>query len=114
MYNLLFRFGTCTCLCLEPMNPFDVRLTFQAIMAEGKQHAVAIGLMKMSSEEMYAQFFLFTFYSAVKYVIRTERFGSICGFDIKSLYFRLAKNKGIGVDNIHYIGDGLWHMQVVK
>jgi len=46
--------------------------TIVAIMAEGKQHALAIGLTKMSSEE-----------------IRTV-------------------NKGIGVDNIHYLNDGLW------
>lgn len=49
-----------------------------AVMAEGKEHAVAIGLMKMSSEEL------------------------------------LAKNKGVGVDNIHYLNDGLWLMKPVK
>ena len=49
-----------------------------AVMAEGKEHAVAIGLMKMSSEEL------------------------------------LAKNKGIGLDNIHYLNDGLWLMKPVK
>ena len=49
-----------------------------AVMAEGKKHAVAIGLMKMSSEEL------------------------------------VAKNKGIGVDNIHYLNDGLWLMRPVK
>ena len=49
-----------------------------AVMAEGKEHAVAIGLMKMSSEEL------------------------------------LAKNKGIGLDNIHYLNDGLWLMKAVK
>lgn len=49
-----------------------------AVMAEGKEHAVAIGRMKMSSEEL------------------------------------LAKNKGVGVDNIHYLNDGLWLMKPVK
>ncbi|KAB5556198.1 hypothetical protein DKX38_007107 [Salix brachista] len=43
-----------------------------AIMAEGKQHALAIGFTKMSAK------------------------------DIKSI------NKGIGVDNMHYLNDGLW------
>ncbi|KAI8643404.1 malignant T cell-amplified sequence 1-like protein [Parasitella parasitica] len=43
-----------------------------AIMAEGKENALAIGLLKMSTEE------------------------------IKSV------NKGIGVDNIHYLTDPLW------
>jgi PUA domain protein len=41
-------------------------------MAEGKQHALAIGYTKMSAQ------------------------------DIRSI------NKGIGVDNMHYLNDGLW------
>ncbi|XP_063970608.1 malignant T-cell-amplified sequence 1-like isoform X1 [Lytechinus pictus] len=49
-----------------------------AIMAEGKTHALAIGLMKMSSEEI------------------------------------MNVNKGIGIDNIHYLNDGLWHMKQIK
>eukprot|EP00808_Paulinella_micropora_P022754 g68125.t1 len=43
-----------------------------AIMAEGKQHACAIGVMKMSTDQ------------------------------IKTL------NKGVGVDTLHYLNDGLW------
>jgi PUA domain protein len=43
-----------------------------AIMAEGKEHALAIGYTKMSAN------------------------------DIKNI------NKGIGVDNMHYLNDGLW------
>jgi len=49
-----------------------------AIMAEGKEHAIAVGLTTMSTQ------------------------------DIASI------NKGIGVDNIHYLNDGLWHMKAVK
>jgi len=49
-----------------------------AIMVEGKQHAVAIGLMKMSTEE------------------------------IKQV------NKGIGVDTIHYLNDGIWNLTPLK
>ncbi|XP_051151955.1 uncharacterized protein LOC127265944 isoform X2 [Andrographis paniculata] len=45
-----------------------------AIMAEGKQHALAIGYTKMSAK------------------------------DIRTI------NKGIGVDNMHYLNDGLWKM----
>ncbi|XP_057312941.1 malignant T-cell-amplified sequence 1 homolog isoform X2 [Hydractinia symbiolongicarpus] len=48
--------------------------TIVAIMAEGKEHAVSIGVTKMSTQEI------------------TE------------------KNKGIGVDNIHYLNDGMWVM----
>uniref|UniRef100_A0A453GVS4 PUA domain-containing protein n=1 Tax=Aegilops tauschii subsp. strangulata TaxID=200361 RepID=A0A453GVS4_AEGTS len=47
----------------------------QAIMAEGKQHALAIGFTKMSAK------------------------------DISTI------NKGIGVDNMHYLNDGLWKME---
>eukprot|EP01099_Mayorella_cantabrigiensis_P000489 TRINITY_DN1228_c0_g2_i1.p1 TRINITY_DN1228_c0_g2~~TRINITY_DN1228_c0_g2_i1.p1 ORF type:complete len:183 (-),score=35.80 TRINITY_DN1228_c0_g2_i1:318-866(-) len=43
-----------------------------AVMAEGKVHALAIGLLKMSTDEIK------------------------------------ESKKGIGVDNIHYLGDGLW------
>jgi len=46
-----------------------------AIMAEGKQHALAIGYTKMSAK------------------------------DIRTI------NKGIGVDNMHYLNDGLWKME---
>ncbi|XP_005111424.1 malignant T-cell-amplified sequence 1 isoform X2 [Aplysia californica] len=49
-----------------------------AIMAEGKQHALAIGQTKMSTEEI------------------------------------VTKNKGVGVDNIHFLNDGLWLMKTVK
>nr|CAD1828490.1 unnamed protein product [Ananas comosus var. bracteatus] len=46
-----------------------------AIMAEGKEHALAIGFTKLSAKD-----------------IRTV-------------------NKGIGVDNMHYLNDGLWKME---
>lgn len=45
-----------------------------AIMAEGKQHALAIGQMKMSSE------------------------------DIQSI------NQGVGIENLHFLTDGLWRL----
>lgn len=43
-----------------------------AIYAEGKEHAMAIGITKMSTDEI------------------------------------VSKNKGIGVDTVHYLMDGLW------
>lgn len=43
------------------------------IFAEGKKHALAIGIMKMSSADI------------------------------------ASKNKGIGVEVVHYLNDGLWH-----
>ncbi|KNC84285.1 malignant T cell-amplified sequence 1 [Sphaeroforma arctica JP610] len=58
------------------MSPAE-KETVVAIMGEGKTHAMAIGRMKMSSE------------------------------DIQS------KNKGIGVDNMHYLQDGLWQTKTL-
>ncbi|XP_011478227.1 malignant T-cell-amplified sequence 1 isoform X1 [Oryzias latipes] len=52
--------------------------TVVAIMAEGKQHALCVGVMKMSAE------------------------------DIEKV------NKGIGIENVHYLNDGLWHMKTYK
>ncbi|GIX91317.1 malignant T-cell-amplified sequence 1 [Caerostris extrusa] len=52
--------------------------TVVAIMAEGKEHALAVGLTSMTTDD-------------------------------------IAKvNKGIGVENIHYLNDGLWQMKPVK
>lgn len=51
--------------------------TIVAIMAEGKEHAMAIGIMKMSSSEIQ------------------------------------EKNIGIGIDNIHFLCDGLWKLGTV-
>ncbi|KAL1432752.1 hypothetical protein MTO96_012960 [Rhipicephalus appendiculatus] len=52
--------------------------TVVAIMAEGKEHSLAVGFTTMSTD------------------------------DIASI------NKGIGVENVHYLNDGLWHMKPVK
>lgn len=52
--------------------------TVVAITAEGKQHAVAIGKMAMSSEEIR------------------------------------ETNKGIGIEVIHFLNDGLWQMKQLE
>lgn len=52
--------------------------TVVAIMAESKDHALAIGKTVMSTSDI------------------------------------AAKNKGIGVENYHYLNDGLWNMAPVK
>ncbi|RDD41711.1 Malignant T-cell-amplified sequence 1 [Trichoplax sp. H2] len=52
--------------------------TIVAVMAEGKQHAISIGKMKLSSEN-------------------------------------IAKiNKGIAIENIHFLGDGLWYVSELE
>eukprot|EP00995_Heteronema_vittatum_P006375 NODE_2016_length_849_cov_283.008750_g1414_i0.p1 GENE.NODE_2016_length_849_cov_283.008750_g1414_i0~~NODE_2016_length_849_cov_283.008750_g1414_i0.p1 ORF type:complete len:185 (-),score=64.64 NODE_2016_length_849_cov_283.008750_g1414_i0:159-713(-) len=48
-----------------------------AIYVEGKEHAAAVGVTKMSTQEIR---------------------------DI---------NKGHGIENVHYLGDGLWHNQTL-
>lgn len=59
------------------MSPAEMG-TVVAIMAEGKEHALAIGCTAMSTADI------------------------------------TSKNKGIGVENYHYINDGLWNMKGVK
>jgi len=49
-----------------------------AIMAEGKQHALAIGFMKMSTDEI------------------------------------ASVNKGIAIETLHYLNDGLFQMKNIK
>lgn len=71
-------------------------------MAEGKQHALAIGLMKLPAKEMYV------YYSAQLSSI-TYIFAHY--FIVLLLFIRIEVNKGIGIDNIHYLNDGLWRME---
>ena len=52
--------------------------TVVAVMAEGKDHALAIGCTAMSTEDI------------------------------------ASKNKGVGVENYHYLNDGLWNMKAIK
>lgn len=59
------------------MNPAE-KATVVAIMAEGKENCLAIGMTTLSTDD-------------------------------------IAKvNKGIGVENCHYLNDGLWNMKPVK
>lgn len=51
--------------------------TVVAVMAEGKQHALAVAVTKMSTDEI------------------------------------LEINKGVALDNIHYLMDGLWHIKAL-
>lgn len=31
-----------------------------------------------------------------------------------SIFYRLKVNKGVGIENCHYLNDGLWQMKPVK
>jgi PUA domain protein len=62
----------------SPGARMDVSLpqdTVVAVMAEGKEHCVSIGITKMSTEDI------------------------------------AHVNKGIGIENIHFLCDGLWNMK---
>ncbi|XP_047738444.1 malignant T-cell-amplified sequence 1 homolog [Hyalella azteca] len=52
--------------------------TVVAVMAEGKQHALSVGITKLSSADI------------------------------------ASKNKDVGVENCHYLNDGLWYMKPHK
>ncbi|VDD87577.1 unnamed protein product [Enterobius vermicularis] len=52
--------------------------TLVAVMAEGKKHALGIGIMKMSTEE------------------------------IRSV------NKGVGIENMHHLNDGIWKVKTIS
>ncbi|XP_071445553.1 malignant T-cell-amplified sequence 1 homolog [Hetaerina americana] len=52
--------------------------TVVAVMAEGKQHALAVGVTALSTMEI------------------------------------ASVNKGIGIENCHYLNDGLWQMKPIK
>ncbi|VVC40595.1 MCT-1/Tma20,PUA domain,Uncharacterised domain CHP00451,PUA-like domain [Cinara cedri] len=52
--------------------------TIVAVMAEGKQHALAVGITSLSTDDI------------------------------------LKVNKGVGIENCHYLNDGLWQMKPVK
>lgn len=68
--------GAQLCSTLKQCVPYCLQVdadTPVAIYAEGKEHAMAVGLTKMSTKDMR------------------------------------ELNKGIGVDNMHYLNDGLWH-----
>lgn len=56
--------------------------TIVAVMVEGKEHALGVGLTKLSTEEMYVS--------------------NIFLLDSRTI------NSGVGVDNIHYLGDDLY------
>ncbi|KAA0198993.1 Translation machinery-associated protein 20, partial [Fasciolopsis buskii] len=49
-----------------------------AVMAEGKDHALAVGITSLSTDEI------------------------------------LRINKGVGVENVHYLNDGLWRLKPVR
>lgn len=60
--------------------------TVVIINAEGKEHALAIGKLSKSVDDMYLFFIM----------------------------FRKSSNQGIGIQLIHFLGDGLWNSLKTK
>uniref|UniRef100_UPI00358F261F malignant T-cell-amplified sequence 1 n=1 Tax=Myxine glutinosa TaxID=7769 RepID=UPI00358F261F len=56
----------------------SIKDSIVAVMAEGKQHALCVGIMKLSADDI------------------------------------VQVNKGVGIENMHYLNDGLWHMKTYK
>lgn len=71
------------------INPELAKDTMVAVMAEGKDHALAIGILKMSGTDMYYQLFHEPFYL---------------------LPIRIKINQGHGIESVHFLNDGLWRM----
>jgi predicted ribosome-associated RNA-binding protein Tma20 len=71
-------------------------------MAEGKQLAVCIGLMKLSTQEMYVLRSSQAYFLIMCCILSLSLSLSCCSASI---------NKGVGVESIHYLGDGLWRMK---
>jgi hypothetical protein len=67
-------------------------------MAEGKELALAIGVLKMPSDDMYVAC------------------SSFCAepniMENTALHVRHSINKGIGIECVHTLNDGLWHLQI--
>lgn len=86
-------------------------------MAEGKQHALSVGVMKMSADSMYKNISLFIFIS-VALCFSADTDGSNLLHFVFFFFFLLPNrekvNKGIGIENVHYLNDGLWHMKTYK
>jgi hypothetical protein len=81
-------------------------------MAEGKQHALAIGYTKMSAQDMYVlslKYFVQCIILLWVEMLLTTAGERMCAHDLfVPGCCRRSINKGIGVDNMHYLNDGLW------
>ena len=68
-------------------------------MAEGKNHAMAVGLLTLSTTEMFD---LCNSSSLSDHLQSHTHLSSL-------LIFSAKVNKGIGIEILHVIGDGFWN-----
>jgi len=76
------------------------------ICAEGKELAIGIGVMSMSSLDVYVTFAEYIFLFCC-----IDTLGSLTKFPFAPC--RRIKNKGIGIELIHFIGDGLYQTEEI-
>ena len=69
------------------------------VMAEGKEQALALGLTKLSTEDMYVA------------SLESKHHCSHWCPDRCSRNCSRKVNKGIAVETIHYLNDGFWKIQ---
>ena len=90
----------------------------QTITAQGKEHAVAIGITKLSTKDMFVTLFVLRFALCLEFDQSTHTIRSIdrllFGFFGNLLERSKTINKGIGVDNVHWLGDSLWQTKKIE
>jgi predicted ribosome-associated RNA-binding protein Tma20 len=76
-------------------------------MAEGKQHALAVGRLLMSTQEMY----VFEQYKRTRHrYLSASSLLFSRPLSVRVCVCSRATNKGIGIENCHSLNDGLWKM----
>lgn len=77
----------------------------QGIYAEGKQHAMGIGIMKMSSTDMCGHD---TLVHPLPLLLSSD-----CWFDVARIVCVVCSrevNKGVGIETVHVLNDNFWRL----
>ncbi len=87
--------------------------TAQAIFAEGKVHPLAVGVLKMSTADMYGDLRRnapppLVLPSPLDFVAQTAHGSSHWSSCVPMCVYSKSKNTGIAVEVLHYLDDNLW------
>jgi hypothetical protein len=82
-----------------------VLLVLQAIMAEGKELAMAIGILTLSTDDMYA---VGEQVSSMTDADHSPLPCCACLSLSLSLWCSRKQNKGVAIEMMHFLGDDLW------
>jgi PUA domain protein len=71
-----------------------------ALFCEGKEHAIAVGVCKLSSADMCA----------------TRAGTPVTGALLLTCHacLRASKNKGIGIETVHFLNDDFWKIKIFR